>query len=237
MGHKKERLKGKRKAPKEHDGNGSEGRISISDLIPLGNLTTRAHVRRKRNEFLAENPPKLRYFDTLAGNATPNPSRVQKTHHNLVAFLIIAAWAAIFWFHAPLQGLCSSQRVDVHCSNNFVRVQRVRSTGATGRPLAPQAARSVAPLVDSIRALPPTFEPPIQAIPTLAAHKCLVVSPRALPVRFVEPPAAALPAKTACLPSNCPQRRLFWPLVFQVSARPGGKIPEQHPIWRPRKTD
>ena len=106
MGHKKERLKGKRKAPKEHDGNGSEGRISISDLIPLGNLTTRAHARRKRNEFLAENPPKLRYFDTLAGNATPNPSRVQKTHHNLVAFLIIAAWAAtFFWFHAPLQGL------------------------------------------------------------------------------------------------------------------------------------
>ena len=134
MGHKKERLREKRKASKEHDGNGSEGRISISDLIPLGNLTTRAHVRRKRNEFLAENPPKLRYFDTLARNATPNPPRVQKTHRNLVAFLIIAAWAAIFWFHAPRKESVSAKS-QIHWRH------RPPTTGATGRLFNRRATR------------------------------------------------------------------------------------------------
>ena len=51
------------------------------------------------------------------------------------------------------------------------------STGATGRPLAPQAARSVAPLVDSTRALPLTSERPIQAMPTLATRRKLQGTP------------------------------------------------------------
>ena len=141
MGHKKERLREKRKAPKEHDGNGSEGRISISDLIPLGNLTTRAHVRRKRNEFLAENPPKLRYFDTLARNATPNPPRVQKTHRNLVAFLIIAAWAAIFWFHAPRKESVSAARTTSCAKSQIHWRHRPPTTGATGRLFNRRATR------------------------------------------------------------------------------------------------
>ena len=140
MGHKKERLREKRKASKEHDGNGSEGRISISDLIPLGNLTTRAHVRRKRNEFLAENPPKLRYFDTLAGNATPNPSRVQKTHHNLVAFLIIAAWAATF-FVILTKSRCPLLEQLRACAKSQIHWRHRPPTGATGRPFSRATGR------------------------------------------------------------------------------------------------
>ena len=77
----------------------------------------------------------------MAGNATPNPSRAQKTH-NLVAFLIIAAWAATFLVPR------TTTRTVLLTKSRCPLLEQLRAQRVGARWLAPQAANRHRPLAN-----------------------------------------------------------------------------------------